>query len=76
MEQSQMKPRHPTPIRKRTAGTILAVIGISVWVTAVVLRITPADARDVSFAHMEARLLGIVAGGAAVAGGIVLIAAS
>jgi hypothetical protein len=52
------------------------VLGISLWLTAVALHVVPPAARDVTFPHLEARLLGIVMGGASVAGGIVLIAAA
>ncbi len=70
-----MRPQFLTRSRKRVIAVALAVIGISMWLGAVMLRVTPPDARDVTFPHLEARLLGIVAGGASVAGGIVLLAA-
>ncbi len=44
-------------------------------VSAATLHVSPAGARDVTFPHMELRLLGIVVGGASVAGGIGLFAA-
>jgi hypothetical protein len=56
-------------------GTGLALVGVLLWVTAVVLHVAPADARDVTFPHIEARLLAIVTGGASVGGGIMLLAA-
>ncbi len=64
-----------TRSRKIGLGTGLAVFGLLLWVTAIVLHVTPADARDVTFPHIEARLLAIVTGGASVGGGIILMAA-
>ena len=69
-----MHPRHLTPARRMKIGGSLALAGLCLWVAAIVVHVAPASARDVSFAHMEARLLAIVAGGAAVAGGIILAA--
>ncbi|HEY3912026.1 MAG TPA: hypothetical protein VGM07_19370 [Stellaceae bacterium] len=71
-----MHPRFLTCARKRRIATALIVLGISLWLTAVALHVVPPAARDVTFPHLEARLLGIVMGGASVAGGIVLIAAA
>ncbi len=71
-----MQPHHLTRAGKRKLGTALTILGIFLWVGAIVLHITPANARDVTFPHMEARLLAIVTGGASVAGGIVLLAAA
>jgi hypothetical protein len=65
-----------TRARRRKIAAALAVLGIFLWLAAVMLHVGPADARDVTFPHMKARLLGIVAGGASVAGGIVLFAAA
>lgn len=59
---------------RRTLAASLALVGIMLWVAAVAVHVTPADARDVTFSHMEARLMGIVTGGASVAGGIILLA--
>lgn len=61
---------------QKKLGVLLAVFGVSVWVSAAVLHIRPADVRDVAIGHIEARSLGIVGGGISVAGGIVLLAAA
>jgi hypothetical protein len=53
----------------------LALFGIALWIMAIVLHVTPANARDVNFSYFQARMLGIVTGGAAVTAGIVLLAA-
>ena len=58
-----MHPRFLTPARKRGVAVALAALGMSLWLGAVMLRVTPPDQRDVSFPHLEARLIGIVAGG-------------
>jgi hypothetical protein len=71
-----MLPQLLTRTRRRKFASALMVLGISLWVGAIMLHITPADARDVSFPHMEARLLAIVTGGALVAGGIAIFAAA
>lgn len=71
-----MQPRFLTCAQKRGIGTALVVLGISLWLAAVALHIAPPSARDVTFPHFEARLLGIVAGGVAITGGIVLFAAA
>ena len=71
-----MQTRGPMRGRRKVLGTSLALLGFSLWVAAVVVRVTPVDVRDVTIPHIEARLLSIVAGGAAVAGGIVLMAAA
>lgn len=64
-----------TRVQRRRVGAGLAVLGLTLWITAAGLRVTPADATDVSFPHFEARLLAVITGGAAVAGGIILAAA-
>lgn len=64
-----------TRARKRRIGAALALLGISLWLMAVVLHVSPTDGRDVTFPYLKARLIGIVAGGASVTGGIVLFAA-
>jgi hypothetical protein len=61
--------------RRRVLAASLALFGIVLWVTAVAVQVTPSRARDVNLPYFEERLLGIVIGGAAVAGGIILIAA-
>jgi hypothetical protein len=71
-----MLPHHLTRAGKRKLGAALTIMGVFLWVGAIMLHITPADARDVTFPHIEARLLAIVTGGASVAGGIILLAAA
>jgi hypothetical protein len=69
-----MHVRHFIRAHRRRLGTSLALLGVTVWITAAALHVTPANVRDVTFPHMEVRLLGIVTGGASVAGGIILMA--
>lgn len=71
-----MLPHHSIRGLRRKLGASLALVGVLLWVAAVLVHVTPAGDRDVTFPHFEARLLSIVGGGAAVAGGIVLIAAA
>ncbi|HTV43809.1 MAG TPA: hypothetical protein VMF05_00710 [Stellaceae bacterium] len=68
--------RFLTRSRKRRIGAAFTLLGISLWFGAVLLHVTPLADRDVSFPHFEARLLGIVTGGASVTSGIVLFAAA
>jgi hypothetical protein len=53
---------------------VLAVLGVIVWATAATLRLAPDDHQDVSIRHFEERSLGVIAGGASVVGGIILLA--
>jgi hypothetical protein len=71
-----MDPQILTCAQKRAIGAALTVLGISLWLGAVTLHVTPIADRDVNFPHIEARLLAIVTGGASVTGGIVLLAAA
>lgn len=71
-----MLPHHSIRGLRRKLGASLAFVGLLLWVAAVLVHVTPVGDRDVTFPHFEARLLSIVSGGAAVAGGIVLIAAA
>jgi hypothetical protein len=59
---------------KRVFGTALAVLGMMVWAVAATLRPTATDGRDVSISHFEGRSLGVIAGGASVVVGIILLA--
>jgi hypothetical protein len=52
----------------------LAVFGIALWAAAILLHVTPANERDVNFPHFQERLMAVVIGGAAVTGGIILLA--
>ncbi len=60
--------------RRRGLGLCLAVFGVLLWAAAAVLHLASAEPGGVSVGHLEARSLGIIAGGASVAGGIVLLA--
>jgi hypothetical protein len=71
-----MDPHFLTCAQKRGIGATLTVLGIFLWLAAVALHITPIAERDVNFPHFEARLLAIVTGGAAVTGGIALLASA
>jgi uncharacterized membrane protein len=62
--------------RVRRLAAALAFLGLVIWVLAATLHIAPADARDVSVTHIGDRLVGTVAGGALIAGGIALLAAA
>ena len=69
-----MNRRYRRRVRKRTLGSALAVLGVMVWAMSATLRLAPDDHRDVSISHFEERSLGVIVGGAAVVGGIILLA--
>ena len=69
-----MDRRYRMRVRRRTLGAVLAVLGVIVWATAATLRLAPDDHQDVSIRHFEERSLGVIAGGASVVGGIILLA--
>jgi hypothetical protein len=71
-----MHPYIPTSAQRRGVGAALTIVGMSLWLAAVALHVTPVAERDVNFPHMEARLLAIVTGGASVTGGIALLASA
>jgi small neutral amino acid transporter SnatA (MarC family) len=56
---------------RRKLGCALAVLGMIVWVVSATL---PIIARNVPLGDFEVRALGVIIGGAAVAGGIILFA--
>ena len=66
--------RYRMRVRRRTLGSVLAVLGVIVWAISATLRLAPDDHRDVSISHFEELSLGVIAGGAAVVGGIILLA--
>jgi drug/metabolite transporter (DMT)-like permease len=60
--------RHRRRTRKRALGAILVVLGVLLWVSAVILESTTEDMLD------SLLYLGITVGGGAVVGGIILFA--
>jgi hypothetical protein len=70
-----MRTRILTRARRRISAAVLALIGVLTWAAAVNVHVTPADARDVNFSHVTMHLVGVITGGATLAGAIVLIAA-
>jgi hypothetical protein len=69
-----MGPRYLTRTWRKTLATSLVLFGVVLWVAAVVVHVTPVDARDVTVPYIGARLVGIATGGASVAGAIILLA--
>jgi hypothetical protein len=69
-----MKRRYRMRVRKRILGSALAVLGVMVWAMSATLGLASNDHRDVSISHFEELSLGVIAGGAAVVGGIILLA--
>jgi hypothetical protein len=73
-EEAEMNRRHRRRVRKRTLGSAPAVLGVMVWAISATLRLAPDDRRDVSISYFEERSLEVIAGGASVVGGIILLA--
>ena len=66
--------RYWTRVRRRQLGSALMAFGILVWALSLAIHITASDNRDVSISYFEERSLGIIAGGASIIAGIVLLA--
>ena len=69
-----MKRRNRMRQRKKILGAVLAVLGVAVWAISAALGFASGGQRDVSISHFEERSLGVIAGGASVVGGIILLA--
>jgi hypothetical protein len=69
-----MNRRHRLRIRKKALGSALALLGVVIWGISATLRLSPQDGRDISISHFEERSLGVIAGGASIVGGIILLA--
>jgi hypothetical protein len=69
-----MKRRYRMQARKRTLGSALAVLGVMVWLMSAALGLVSHDHRAVSMSHFEELSIGVIAGGASVVGGIILLA--
>ena len=69
-----MDRRYRMRVRKKTLGLVLAVLGVLVWAMSATLVLASDDHRDVSISHFEELSLGVIAGGASVVGGIILLA--
>jgi len=69
-----MKRRYRMRERKKIFGAVLAALGVTVWAMSAALGFVSGGQRDVSISHFEERSLGVIAGGASVVGGIILLA--
>ena len=69
-----MNRRYRMRVRKKMLGSALAVLGVMVWTITATLPLASEDHRGVSISHFEERSLGVIAGGALVVGGIILLA--
>jgi hypothetical protein len=59
---------------KKMLGAGLAVLGVMAWAMAATLGLVSHNHRDVSIRHFEELSIGVIAGGASVVGGIILLA--
>jgi hypothetical protein len=71
-----MSSRHRKQTRQRALGTILLLFGILLWAIAVTGPLSSLNARFGSHGHIDQLFLGVVAGGAFVEAGIILLATS
>jgi hypothetical protein len=73
-EEREMKRRYRMRVRKRILGSALAVLGVMAWAMSATLGLASNDHRAISISHFEERSLGVIAGGASIVGGIILLA--
>ena len=66
-----MKRRYRMQARKRMLGSALAGLGVMVWLTSAALGLASHDHR---VSHFEELAIGVIAGGASIVGGIILLA--
>ena len=71
-----MNRRYRMRVGKRTLGSALAVLGVMVWAVSATLGLASHDHRGVSISQFEELSIGVIAGGASVVGGIILLATS
>ena len=74
-EKFPMTPRYLAGIRKKYVGITLVLSGVLFWMLVVAVPLTPLHVGLASLGHVEKQFLGVVAGGASVAGGIMLLLA-
>ena len=74
-EKFPMTPRYLSSISKKYLGIILVLSGVLFWMLVVAVPLTPLHVGLASLGHVEKQFLGVVAGGASVAGGIMLLLA-
>jgi hypothetical protein len=65
---------HYTSIRRKYLGITLVIFGVLFWMLSVAVPLTPLHVEVASLDHVEKQSLGVVAGGASAAGGILLLA--
>jgi hypothetical protein len=70
-----MHPRYLSSISKKYLGITLVLSGVLFWMLVVAVPLTPLHVGLASLGHVEKQFLGVVAGGASVAGGIMLLLA-
>jgi len=66
--------RYCTRSRRRQLGWAFVAFGMLAWAVSLTVTLGARGNRDVSISYFEERSLGVIVGGASVAGGIILIA--
>jgi hypothetical protein len=74
-EKFPMTPRHLSSIRKKYLGLTFVISGVLFWMLVIAVPLTPLHVGLASLGHVEKQFLGVVAGGASVVGGIMLLLA-
>ena len=74
-EKFPMNPRHLSNILKKYLGLIFVISGVLFWMLVIAVPLTPLHVGLASLGHVEKQFLGVVAGGASVVGGIMLLLA-
>ena len=72
-EKFPMNPRYLSSIRKKYFGITFVISGVLFWMLVVAVPLTPLHISLASLGHVEKQFLGVVAGGASVVGGIMLL---
>jgi uncharacterized membrane protein YphA (DoxX/SURF4 family) len=74
-EKFPMIPRYLSSISKKYLGITLVLSGVLFWMLVVAVPLTQLHVGFAPLGHVEKQFLGVVAGGASVAGGIILLLA-
>jgi uncharacterized membrane protein YphA (DoxX/SURF4 family) len=70
-----MTSRYFSSIRKKYLGLTFVISGVLFWMLVIAVPLTPLHVGLASLGHVEKQFLGVVAGGASVVGGIMLLLA-
>lgn len=69
-----MNRKYLTRRLRRKLGIALVILGMIIWAAVASLHLSADDAADVSTIHVEWLTIGVIAGGAVIAAGIIVFA--